>query len=102
VECIYLNSTKDLQEGHELMNLRTGELINRPVNKAAPMTNRTIRRVEGLAIAQGMKSLKFFNRKREEILFSDPDHAVVNWDEDLDDQEDENLEDLNDPDPNQL
>ena len=87
VECIYLNSTTDLQEGHELMNLRTGELINRPVIKAAPMPNWAIRRVEELAIAQGMKSLKFFYRKREEIFFNDPDHAGVNWDEDLDDQE---------------
>ena len=60
VECIYLNATKDLQEGHELMNLQTGDLINRPVVKAAPMPNWAIRRVEELAIAQGMKSLKFF------------------------------------------
>ena len=60
VECIYLNATKDLQEGHELMNLQTGGLNNRPVVKAAPMPNWAIRRVEELAIAQGMKSLKVF------------------------------------------
>jgi len=30
VECIYLNATKDLQEGHELMNLQTGDLITDP------------------------------------------------------------------------
>ena len=95
-------SNENLQEGHELMNLQTGELISRPFVKAAPMPQWVIERVENLGRAQGMKSLKFFNRKREEILFNDPDHAGVNWDEDLDDQEDENLEDLNDPDPNQL
>ena len=44
VECIYLNPKKYLQEGHELMNLRTGELTNRPVIKAAPMPNWAIRR----------------------------------------------------------
>jgi len=75
VECVYLNASKDLQEGHELMNLQTGDLINRPVVKAAPMPNWTIRRVEELAIAQVMKSLKF-NRKREETLFSDPDYET--------------------------
>ena len=47
--------------------------------------------------------LEVLNRKREEILFNDPDHEPgVFWDEDLEDQEDENIEDLNDPDPNQL
>ena len=45
VECIYLNPTKDLQEGYELMNFWTGELINKPVIKAALMPNWTIRRV---------------------------------------------------------
>jgi len=48
------------------------------------MPNLTIRRVEELGIAQGMKSLKFFNRKREEISFNDPDHEPgVYWNEDL-------------------
>jgi len=101
VECIYLNATKDLQEGHELMSLQTGDLINRPVVKAAPMPNWAIRRVEELAMTQGMKSLKFFNRKREEILFSDPDHETgVNWNRE-DDQDDQNLNDP-DLDTNQL
>ena len=31
------NRVKDLQEGHELMNLQTGESISRPFVKAAPM-----------------------------------------------------------------
>jgi len=68
VECIYLNATKDLQEGHELMNLQTGELMKKLVIKAAPMSKWEIRRVEELAIAQGIRSLKFFNRERRFYL----------------------------------
>ena len=116
VECIYLNPTKDLQEGHELMNLQTGELINRPVIKAAPMPNWAIKRVEELATSQGMKTLKFFNRKKEEVSFSDPDHETGVDDDDEkeedgnneeeeekdDDNSQEEIEVLNDPDPNLL
>lgn len=117
VECIYLNPTKDLQEGHELMNLQTGELINRPVIKAAPMPNWAIKRVEELATSQGMKTLKFFNRKKEEVSFSDPDHETGVDDDDDEKEEDgnneeeeekdddnsqEEIEVLNDPDPNLL
>ena len=116
VECIYLNPTIDLQEGHELMNLQTGELINRPVIKAAPMPNWAIKRVEKLATSQGMKTLKFFNRRREEVSFSDPDHETGVDDDDDDDEKEgdgnneeedddnsqEEVEVLNDPDPNVL
>ena len=92
VECIYLNPTKDMQEGHELMNLQTGELISRPFVKAAPMPQWAIERVENLGRSQGMKSLKFYNRKREEILPSDPDiDTGVNWEEDEYDIEEENI-----------
>ena len=92
VECIYLNPTKDMQEGHELMNLQTGELISRPFVKAAPMPQWAIERVENLGRAQGMKSLKFYNRKREEIFPSDPDiDTGVNWEENEYDTEEENI-----------
>ena len=113
-EYVYLNPTKDLQEGHELMNLQTGELINRPVIKAAPMPNWAIKRVEELATSQGMKTLKFFNRRREEVSFSDPDHETGvddddekegdgnNNEEEDDDNSQEEVEILNDPDPNLL
>lgn len=80
IECIYLNPTKDLQAGHELMNLQTGELLHRPHVKEAPMPEWVITRVEELGRAQGMKSLKFFNRKREDITSHDPDlETGVNW-----------------------
>ena len=89
VECIYLNPTKVLQEGHELVNLQTGELINRPVIKVAPMPNWVIKRIEELATSQGMKTFKFFNRKKEEVLFSDPDYETGVDDDDDDEKEED-------------
>jgi len=64
------------------------------------MPNWAIRRVKELAMTQEMKTSKFFIRKREDILFSDPDHETrVNWNKD--DQDDLNLNDP-DLDTNQL
>ena len=57
------------------------------------MPTQAIRSVEDIGIAQEMKSLQFFNRKKEKILFNNPDNEPgVYWDEDLDDEEDENVE----------
>ena len=49
--------------------------------------------VEDIGIAQEMKSLQFFNRKKEKVLFNNPDNERGGyWDEDIDDEEDENVE----------
>ena len=62
-----------------------------------------------IAIAKG--TLKFFNRKKEEVSFSDPDHETGVDDDDDEKEEDENndednsqedVEVLNDLDPNLL
>lgn len=68
LDCIYLQAVNSLQGGHELMDLATGRLIVRPKVMACLMTRVVIDRVDELARKEGFKSLKFFNRKWEEVL----------------------------------
>jgi len=63
----------------------------RPVIKAAPMSNWAINRV-----SQGMKTLKFFNIKKEVVLFSDSEQkAGMNDDDEEDDDSQVKEEDKN-------
>ena len=55
------------------MDLGSGELISRAKVDKVKMTKMVIDRVEQLAAAQGYKSLKFFNRKKKEMLLSNID-----------------------------
>ena len=55
------------------MDLATGEVVTRPRFEKCVMTRLVIRRVEEMAAKQGYKSLKFFNRKRQEMILSDID-----------------------------
>ena len=71
--CIYLQSTDTLQRGHELMDLSTGELIRCTRVDKCVMTQLVIDRVEELAVKQGYRTLKFFNRKNQELVLRDVD-----------------------------
>ena len=72
-DVIYLQSMQALQRGHEVMDLATGELIRVTRFDKCMMTRLVINRVEQLAAQQGYKTLKFFNRKKEEMFLEDID-----------------------------
>ena len=65
IDCIYLRPSPDMPNGHNLMDLYTGELIRRPPKIITPceMTRDIVRRVEAMAKKQGVRSLKFKYRK---------------------------------------
>ena len=92
IDAIYLRPSNNIQGGHDLMDLHTGQLITRQVIKNMPVTDAIIRAVEGMAEKQGFKSLKFANRNK--IPFPPADWlAGVDYDynyDDDDDQDDDN------------
>ena len=73
LDCIYLRAADQLQGGHELIDLATGQKITRPKVTACRMTRMVIERVELIAARQGYRSLKFFNRKKQEMVLRDAD-----------------------------
>ena len=93
-----------IQGGHKVLDLRTKRVITRQKVTPIPISDAIIDKVESLAAAQGIKSLKFFNRKKQE-LFEDADINLLagvvdyesnddNDDNDEDQDEDEAFEDL--------
>ena len=68
IDAIYLRPALSLQEGHDVMDLATGRVVTRPKWTPCKMTKLVIRQVEELARKQGIKSLKFYNRKRERMV----------------------------------
>ena len=80
IGCIYLRPvTENIQGGHELLDLQTGEVIKRPLGgvKQYVITDSVIKRVEELATRQGFQSLKFYNRKREEVAWDRTDGLLA-------------------------
>ena len=73
IDAIYLVAESNLQGGHVVMDLATGRTTSRPRVEKVKMTRLVIERVETLARRQGYKSLKFFNRKHEEMELLDAD-----------------------------
>ena len=73
IDAIYLRSAESLQGGHEMMDLATGRMFTRPKVDACAMTRMVVDRVEEMAEKQGYKTLKFFNRKRQEMMLKDVD-----------------------------
>ena len=58
------------------MNLAAGRMIHRLKVDACTMTRMVVNRVELLATGQGYKSLKFFNRKRQEMILENSELLV--------------------------
>jgi hypothetical protein len=71
IDCIYLRPFPNLQEGHEVMNLRTGRVITRRNLTEIPVTELVIQAVENMAIQQGITSLKFTSYTRQDIYPAD-------------------------------
>ena len=72
IDAIYLRPTKTIQGGHEVLDLRSNRVITRPKVTAIPVTDLIIEKVEAMATEQGIKSLKFFDRKKKQ-LYNDTD-----------------------------
>ena len=76
LDVIYLRPLSDLQGGHEVLHLASGRVINRPKFTPVVMTEMVIKRVEQMAKEQGLKSCKFFDRKRNLLLPDDLQEEV--------------------------
>ena len=68
LSCIYLRPSLSLQGGHDLLDLQTNRVITRPKFEKCKMTEAVIARVEQIAASEGIKSLKFYNRKRQVLV----------------------------------
>ena len=68
---IYLRPLLNIQGGHEIMDLNSGEAITRARVTEIPITSVVIQAVEAMAHRQGFKSLKFKNRHK--VIFFDTD-----------------------------
>ena len=96
LDCIYLRPDPESPNGHKLMDLKTGQCIDRPQSAltACEMTQDIKERVEELARKQGVKSLKFRYRKREDWL-------PTNIDEEMDQDESSGSDDDSDYQPSE-
>ena len=70
-DCIYLRASKSIQGGHQVLNLSTWRIVERPKVVKVTMTNLVIKAVNDIVKGNGLKSHKFFNRKRELITYGD-------------------------------
>ena len=91
IDSIYIRPAKNLQGGHEVMDLITGRVITRPKVHEMKMTCLVVKRVEEMARKQGLKSMKFFDRKRNQIIFN-PIDLLKGVQEQNEQQEDKILE----------
>jgi hypothetical protein len=62
LDAIYLRPATNLQGGHEVMNLATGQVLTRPRVREIPMTPVVIKAAKKLAAQRGIKSLKLESR----------------------------------------
>ena len=60
---IHLPVSDNVQGGHEVMALDTGQLLSTSKVTKLPITDVVVKTVENLAYSQGLKSLKFQNRR---------------------------------------
>ena len=102
IDAIYLCPTQGKQEGHELMDLRTGKLITRRRVTVLPVTPVVVKAVEAMATKQGITSLKFADRKKRStddgVAFYPADWiAGVDYEEPENENEDEGDAEYNAP-----
>jgi hypothetical protein len=71
IDAIYLRPMSNLQGGHELMNLHTGQVITRNRIWERPLTDLVIQTVEQMAADQGIKTLKLSGRNSVPIYPAD-------------------------------
>ena len=84
LETINLHPAQNIQGGHELMDLNSGQLITRAIIHEIPVTSVVIKAVKNMAYQQGFKSRKFKNRNG--VIYQDSGWiAGVDYDDDEDD-----------------
>ena len=94
IDCIYLHPSNNLQGGHDLMSLHTGELIQHGGKiTEVPITQVVIDAVECMAKKEGFKSLKF--KDRNKVVFFDTDW-IAGVDFDNENEQDEEYDKDND------
>ncbi|CAJ1964165.1 unnamed protein product [Cylindrotheca closterium] len=71
IKAIYIEPTKGQRTGHQVLNLNTKKMISRPKVVVLPVTDQVIQRVEAWAAAEGVTSMKFFDKKRDLETFQD-------------------------------
>ena len=71
IDAIYLRPTDNIQGGHELMNLATGQVITHDWVSERPVTDLVIKAVETMAIEQGIKTLKITGRNKIALFPAD-------------------------------
>ncbi|CAJ1931975.1 unnamed protein product [Cylindrotheca closterium] len=76
IEAIYIEPTKGQRTGHRVLNLNTKKMISRPKVVVLPVTDQVIQRVEAWAAAEGVTSMKFFDKKRDLETFQDGDQIA--------------------------
>jgi hypothetical protein len=64
INAIYLRPMTNIQGGHELMTIHTGQVITRNTVWERPVTDLLIRAVETMAEEQGIKTLKLTGRNK--------------------------------------
>jgi hypothetical protein len=97
IDAIYLRPLRNIQGGHEVMDLTTGRVITRRKVTEIPMTTSVIKRVETMAADQGITTIKFANRLNVELrpadLIAGVDYENENEEEDDEDYEEESESD---------
>ena len=71
LDAIYIRPAKNLQGGHEVMDLATGRVITRPKVTPMRMTNLVVNHVNNMAKKQGLRSMKF-SIGRDRKFYSPP------------------------------
>ena len=93
IDSIYLGALDNIQGGHKVLNLRTGQKITHHRVTPVPVTDDVIRRVEALAKQDGMKVIQapMVRLYRMEALSAGVDNAI---DDAEDDDQDNDVPDL--------
>lgn len=76
IEGIYMRPTRTQRGGHKLLNLHTKRIITRPKIDVVPVTDQVIARINSWAHEEGIRSLKFFNKKGNEETYQDGDQIA--------------------------
>ena len=76
IEGVYLRPTRTQRGGHKILNLNTKKPVTRLKVTVVPATDQVIARVNSWAHEEGIRSLKFFDKKGNEETFQDGDQIA--------------------------
>ena len=93
IDAIFLQPMKNLQGGHELMDLHTGACITRRRATVVPITTAIIQTVNKMGEDQGFKSLRFQDRANN-ILYDSNWIEGVDYTKEDDDTENDGNDDI--------